>query len=479
IMDPEKFIELQKQMRENNEEVADFLKDFSSWKETVEAKDARLQNKTVDTDSLPAVRNSLLRKQKKKRKKVEPTPKTSASRIKGYDYRAWDKFDVDKALNEVEDDIKTTVSESSSTDEELENSRRINLSKEARDLGNLRFKEGNYVDAVEQYTTAVRLTPEDPVPLTNRAFAHLKLERYASAEADCSAALALDSKCIKALFRRALARKNLGKTDEAICDLECILQLDPDNKATVKELSSLTGKTVAKPKADSTQTASLVSTDHKRLDRGARRFRRIPIVEVGGHFNTKQGPSAYEEKGGILKGSCRPVGDTPLETFSSPPILDSLPKERARAHPMNHHDPSVPTSGLKVHLTANGPSNWFQLERELRELCGRARDALPKAAVEYLCRIDPTQYENVIGSNLETSFLTQMLLALTENNVLPPAEIALRLDHLCRLPRFDVAWMMVDDCGRDLLNRLVLLLQQSDAVPREKLNHIRTRFSEL
>ncbi|TGZ73520.1 hypothetical protein CRM22_001466 [Opisthorchis felineus] len=477
-MDPEKFIELQKQMRENNEEVADFLKDFSSWKETVEAKDARLQNKTVDTDNLPAVRNSLLRKQKKKRKKVEPTPKTSASRIRGYDYRAWDKFDVDKALNEV-DDIKATDSESSLTDEELENSRRINLSKEARELGNLRFKEGNYVDAVEQYTTAVRLTPEDPVPLTNRAFAHLKLERYASAEADCSAALALDSKFIKALFRRALARKNLGKTDEAICDLECILQLDPDNKATVKELSSLTGKTVAKPKADSTQTASLASTNHKRLDRGARRFRRIPIVEVGSHSSTKQGSSANEETGDILERSCRPVGDTPLVALPSPPILDSLPKERARAHPMNHHDPSVPTSGLKIQLTTNGPNNWFQLERELRELCGRGRDALPKAAVEYLCRIDPTQYKNVIGSNLETSFLTRMLLALTENNVLTPAEIALRLDHLCRLPRFDVAWMMVDDCGRDLLNRLVLVLQQSDAVPREKLDHIRTQFCEL
>ncbi|VDQ15904.1 unnamed protein product [Trichobilharzia regenti] len=56
-------------------------------------------------------------------------------------------------------------------------------------------------EAIEQYTMAIRLAPEDPTAYTNRAFAYIKTERYASAEADCIAALKLDQKSIKALFR--------------------------------------------------------------------------------------------------------------------------------------------------------------------------------------------------------------------------------------------------------------------------------------
>ncbi|VDQ11482.1 unnamed protein product [Trichobilharzia regenti] len=126
-MDPEKFLNLQMQMRENNMEVADFLNDFTNWKET----------KPV--------------KQKISDKKVE--------RIKAYDYQAWDKFDVDKALAEDTDDgdndndnnnctmDKTvgspdhpTRNSSSETDEEQEDQRRLQLSKDARELGNVRFK---------------------------------------------------------------------------------------------------------------------------------------------------------------------------------------------------------------------------------------------------------------------------------------------------------------------------------------------------
>ncbi|THD25427.1 RNA polymerase II-associated protein 3 [Fasciola hepatica] len=209
-MDPEKFIELQKQMRENNQEVADFLSDFGSWKEQVESKNAHLQNgKPTENKSLPAIRNSLFKKQKKKRgDKLTGSSKPESRRIRSSDYRAWDKFDVDKALEELDESDQRKEgeknSESSETDEELENQRRLSLAKEARELGNLRFKEGNLQEAIEHYTTSARLTPEDPVPYTNRALAFLKSERYAAAESDCSAALALDSKCVKALFRYVL-----------------------------------------------------------------------------------------------------------------------------------------------------------------------------------------------------------------------------------------------------------------------------------
>ncbi|KAF6769391.1 hypothetical protein AHF37_12845 [Paragonimus kellicotti] len=138
-MNPEKFIELQQQMQENNREVADFLSDFGAWKKTVDAKNARLQNSEKFDTKLPAIRNSLLRKQRKKNEKAPLASKKAGDRIKAYDYQAWDKFDVDKALEEV-DSVPSKESSTSETDEELENQRRINLAREARELGNLRFK---------------------------------------------------------------------------------------------------------------------------------------------------------------------------------------------------------------------------------------------------------------------------------------------------------------------------------------------------
>ncbi|VDM03465.1 unnamed protein product [Schistocephalus solidus] len=61
--------------------------------------------------------------------------------------------------------------------------------------------EGRFDDAIEHYTTALRLAPENPLLYTNRALALIKACRFASAESDCSTALALDPRHVKALYR--------------------------------------------------------------------------------------------------------------------------------------------------------------------------------------------------------------------------------------------------------------------------------------
>ena len=47
-MDPEKLIGIQHQMRENNQELQDFLKDLDSWEKDIKVKDKNL--KTNDKD---------------------------------------------------------------------------------------------------------------------------------------------------------------------------------------------------------------------------------------------------------------------------------------------------------------------------------------------------------------------------------------------------------------------------------------------
>ena len=64
----------------------------------------------------------------------------------------------------------------------------------------------------------------------NRAMVHLKAKEHAKAEQDCSSALALDPRFLKAWQRRATARRQLGKPLDAAQDIEealrCFLFLD-------------------------------------------------------------------------------------------------------------------------------------------------------------------------------------------------------------------------------------------------------------
>ena len=71
---------------------------------------------------LPPIRNSLDQKKLKKKKKPKHEKKTSekkVKKIKSSDYRSWDKFNVEKALDEIDEQKSSSASEYE-TDEEWE-----------------------------------------------------------------------------------------------------------------------------------------------------------------------------------------------------------------------------------------------------------------------------------------------------------------------------------------------------------------------
>lgn len=102
---------------------------------------------------------------------------------------------------------------------------------EAKQAGNDAFTAGRYKEALEKYTQAMLLAPTNPVGACNRAAALLKLGRYHEAEADCTSAIELDKRMVKAWYRRANARKEMRKFQEALKDLQEInMKLDKNNK---------------------------------------------------------------------------------------------------------------------------------------------------------------------------------------------------------------------------------------------------------
>ncbi|KAF2712697.1 TPR-like protein [Pleomassaria siparia CBS 279.74] len=75
----------------------------------------------------------------------------------------------------------------------------------ARELGNAKFKEANWPDAVAAYSEMIKRAPDDPRGYSNRAACMIKLLSFPSAVSDCDAAIKLDPKFIRAYLRKAQA----------------------------------------------------------------------------------------------------------------------------------------------------------------------------------------------------------------------------------------------------------------------------------
>lgn len=65
--------------------------------------------------------------------------------------------------------------------------------------------------AFEHYSCSIALDPMSPVYFTNRALVAIKLNRYETADDDCTRALQIDSGLVKAWWLRASAKLHRGR----------------------------------------------------------------------------------------------------------------------------------------------------------------------------------------------------------------------------------------------------------------------------
>ncbi|CAB1345916.1 unnamed protein product [Coregonus sp. 'balchen'] len=246
-MSENKSIELQLQMRQNAEDLHNFMKDLDSWETDIKKKDEQLRTGSIG-ESQCETRTSKRRREKKKASdnnaKTEPK---QAPRIKSYDYQSWDKFDV----------------------------------------GNQLFKEGKYDDAIECYTRGMGADPYNPILPTNRATCFFRLKKFAVAESDCNLSIALDSNYFKAFARRGAARFALQNYESALEDYVMVLKLDPGNLEAQNEvmkckevIAKLGGKAespeaavVAPPVVDVKQQ-QLMEEQHRRQEAVVQKDRR-------------------------------------------------------------------------------------------------------------------------------------------------------------------------------------------------------------
>uniref|UniRef100_A0A8C6M8K8 RNA polymerase II-associated protein 3 n=1 Tax=Nothobranchius furzeri TaxID=105023 RepID=A0A8C6M8K8_NOTFU len=238
-----KAVEFQLQMRHNVEDLQSFMKDLESWEKDIKQKDEELRTGGVLQEKLPPVRNKHYKtKMKGKKKKREQSGESKSedsskiSRLKSYDYRSWDKFDVDKALAEMDKEDCIADSNESDTEDAAVDEEKAQSEKE---MGNKFFKEGKYDDAIECYTRGMAADPYNPVLPTNRATSFFRLKKYAVAESDCNLAIALNSNYFKAYARRGAARFALMSYQAALEDYEMVLKLDAGNVEAENEVTKI------------------------------------------------------------------------------------------------------------------------------------------------------------------------------------------------------------------------------------------------
>lgn len=108
-----------------------------------------------------------------------------------------------------------------------------------KEKGNAAFKAGKYDEAVRHYGAAINKDTRNAVLYSNRAMAHLKLGDFKSAEEDCTLALALDPRNVKALLRRGTARGFQQTYTDALADYQAVLRLEPNNKDARTEVQRM------------------------------------------------------------------------------------------------------------------------------------------------------------------------------------------------------------------------------------------------
>lgn len=132
---------------------------------------------------------------------------------------------AEKFMKAVEEDAKERAKIKKRSEAEAE---------KLKGKGNAAFKEGNYSEAISNYSMAISQSGSNPVLYTNRAQAYIKLNDFDSAIQDCNLALKIDPKWVKAFVHKARALQAQGKFDEAISVLKDAVKVAPKQEKVLK-----------------------------------------------------------------------------------------------------------------------------------------------------------------------------------------------------------------------------------------------------
>ncbi|OQR81328.1 hypothetical protein THRCLA_11825 [Thraustotheca clavata] len=178
----------------------------------------------------------------------------------GKDKKMADRFEILEETSHAPEHKREENALNQAMEELSIDTKDVKLASEAKEEGNKYFKEGRYLDAYDLYTKAIELCPVEEdyaynraVYSSNRSACLFHLGRTEECIDDCSVAIELSPKYVKAYLRRAQAYEKLDKLEEALKDVKSVLEIDPKIQSAIdseKRLTAIVTERQEKMKAE-------------------------------------------------------------------------------------------------------------------------------------------------------------------------------------------------------------------------------------
>ncbi|KAK6915674.1 Tetratricopeptide repeat 1 [Dillenia turbinata] len=301
-----------------------------------------------------------------------------------------------------------------------------------KELGNEYFKQKKFKEAIDCYSSSIALSPT-AVAYANRAMAYLKIKKFREAEEDCTEALNLDDRYIKAYSRRATARKELGKLKAAIEDSEFALRLEPHNQEIKKqhaEVKSLYQKAIT---AEVIQKASEAKETYKK---GSQEVVK-PKIEVNGSV---QDNSSVTSSSLTTRVTSSQDQNQKNHEASKLELKESVQELASRA---------ASRATVEAARNIKAPQSAYQFEVSWRGLCG---DRALQASLLKTMSPDalPQLFKNALSAPILINIVECIATFFHEE-----MDFAVSfLDNLTKVPRFDTIIMCLSSADRTDLARL-------------------------
>jgi len=104
-----------------------------------------------------------------------------------------------------------------------------------KEKGNAYFKKGQHAEAIECYTFATEMDPNNPVFFTNRSTAYFKMEKYDKSFRDAEKAVARDKTWAKGYYRKGLVYQQKEKYKEGCHEFDQAIFYARQNKNKSQE----------------------------------------------------------------------------------------------------------------------------------------------------------------------------------------------------------------------------------------------------
>ncbi|KAF7694584.1 Small glutamine-rich tetratricopeptide repeat-containing protein beta [Cucumispora dikerogammari] len=150
-----------------------------------------------------------------------------------------EKCSEDKAMPAGSSPQINTESEQASSQNQMDSQSKYKRAMAHKNEGNTLFKQSFYTKALEEYTKAIELVPDNEIFYSNRAACFQSLLKWDEAIADCEKAIEINSSFVKAYIRLGALYSLNGDKSKSKANYNRALSLDPENLTASEALKEL------------------------------------------------------------------------------------------------------------------------------------------------------------------------------------------------------------------------------------------------